>query len=199
MGGQRDCIPPLVAAAGADGYPRLVQPAPDFIAGRELPGRAWELAVRAYGGPGVDRDAGIEHPVEVAALVDAVGFDEDAVAAALLHDLVEDTPATPEAIAADFGPEIGGWVAALTEDASIAEYRERKAEHRARVLGAGAVPASIYLADKLARIRAMTAAGTAVEPDRLDHYRATFELFAARRPELPFLAELAVELPRLEV
>ncbi len=176
-----------------------MQPAPDFIAGRELPGRAWELAVEAYAGSGVADGAGIEHPVEVAALVDAVGFDEDAVAAALLHDLVEDTPMTVEAIVADLGPGIGGWVAALTEDPSITEYRERKAEHRVRVLGAGGVPASIYLADKLARTRALTAAGTAVERDRLDHYRATFELFAARRPELPFLAELAVELPRLEV
>lgn len=174
-----------------------MQPAPDFIAGRELPGRAWELAVRAYAGPGVEGDAGIDHPVEVAALVDAVGFDEDAVAAALLHDIVEDKAATLEAVAADFGPEIGGWVAALTEDPSITGYRERKDEHRVRVLGAGAVPASIYLADKLARTRALAAAGTAVAPDRLDHYRATLTLFAARRPELPFLAELAAELPRL--
>jgi (p)ppGpp synthase/HD superfamily hydrolase len=175
-----------------------VEPAPDFIAGRELPGRAWELAARAYAGPGVEDGAGIDHPAAVAALVDAVGFGEEAVAAAILHDLVEDTPATAEEIAADLGPEIGDWVAALTEDASIADYRERKAEHRARVLGAGGVPASIYLGDKLARTRAMAAAGAEVDPDRLDHYRATFRLFAARRPELPFLGELAAELPRLE-
>jgi guanosine-3',5'-bis(diphosphate) 3'-pyrophosphohydrolase len=175
-----------------------VEPAPDFIAGRDLPERAWELAARAYAGPGVEEGAGLEHPATVAALVDAVGFSEEAVAAAILHDLVEDTPATPEEIAADFGPEIGGWVAALTEDTSIDDYGERKAEHRARVLGAGGVPASIYLADKLARTRAMAAAGAAVDPDRLDHYRATLQLFASRRPELPFLAELATELPRLE-
>ncbi|GIK77622.1 MAG: HD domain-containing protein [Thermoleophilia bacterium] len=175
-----------------------MRPEPDFIAGRELPGRAWELAAGAYAGPGVAEGAGVEHPVAVAALVDAAGFDADAVAAALLHDLVEDTPATVETVAAELGPGIGGWVAALTEDASIAEYGERKAEHRIRVLDAGGVPASIYLADKLDRVRTLVAAGTVVDPDRLDHYRATFELFAARRPELPFLAELAAELPRLE-
>jgi GTP pyrophosphokinase len=175
-----------------------VEPAPDFIAGRDLPGRAWELAARAYAGPGVEDGAGIEHPATVAALVDAVGFGEEAVAAAILHDIVEDTPATVEEVTADFGSEIGDWVAALSEDTSIADYGERKAEHRARVLAAGGVPASIYLADKLARTRAMAAAGAEVDPDRLDHYRATFRLFAARRPELPFLAELAAELPRLE-
>jgi (p)ppGpp synthase/HD superfamily hydrolase len=175
-----------------------VEPAPDFVAGRELPGRAWDLAVAAYAGPGVEDGAGTAHPRAVAGLVDAAGFAEDAVAAALLHDLVEDTPVTIEEIEAGFGPEIGAWVAALTEDPSIAEYEERKAEHRGRVLASGSVPASIYLADKLARTRSMLASGGEVDADRLDHYRATFELFAARRPELPFLAELAAELPRLE-
>ena len=33
---------------------------------------------------------------------------------------------------------------------------------------------------------------------RLDHYWDTLELFASRRPELPFLSELAAELPALE-
>jgi GTP pyrophosphokinase len=175
-----------------------VDPAPDFIAGRELPGRAWELAVRVYSGPGVEAGAGIDHPLAVATLVDAGGFGDDAVAAALLHDVVEDTPTTADEIGEQMSAEIGAWVAALSEDPAIADYQERKAEHRARVLAAGSVPASIYLADKLARTRALLAGGGSVDPDRLEHYRMTFGLFASRRPELPFLAELADELPRLE-
>jgi (p)ppGpp synthase/HD superfamily hydrolase len=175
-----------------------VDPAPDFIAGRELPARAWELVARAYSGPGVEEGAGIGHPIAVAALIDAGGFADDVVAAALLHDVVEDTPVTADEIAGGVGAEIGAWVGALSEDAAIADYRERKAEHRARVLAAGSVPASIYLADKLARTRALLAAGGSIDPERLEHYRTTFRLFASRRPELPFLSELAEELPRLE-
>ncbi len=86
----------------------------------------------------------------------------------------------------------------LTEDISIADYHERKDEHRRRVLAAGSVTASIYLADKLARTRALAAAGGGIDPDRLEHYWDTLELYAGRRPELPFLSELAAELPGLE-
>jgi hypothetical protein len=86
----------------------------------------------------------------------------------------------------------------MTEDAGIDSYEARKDEHRRRVLEAGAGPASIYAADKLARVRAYAASGAEVDDHRLDHYWDTLGLFAARRPELPFLSELAAELPELE-
>jgi guanosine-3',5'-bis(diphosphate) 3'-pyrophosphohydrolase len=171
---------------------------PDFIAGRDLVGRAYEYARTIYLEPGVEEGAGIEHPESVAALVDAAGFDDVAVAAALLHDIIEDTPTGVEAIAASFGEEIGGYVEVLTEDESIADYEQRKAEHRERVLGSGSVPASIYLADKLARTRAFISSGEEIDQQRLDHYWDTLQLFGRRRPELPFLSELATELPGLE-
>ncbi|HET6831020.1 MAG TPA: HD domain-containing protein [Solirubrobacterales bacterium] len=175
-----------------------MQPEPDFVAGRELPGRAWRLAAETYAGPEVAAGAGTDHPIAVAELIDTAGFTDEVVAAALLHDLVEDTPATTDEVTAGFGAEIGGWVGALTEDTAIEDYHERKWEHRRRVLAAGSVPASIYLADKLARTRAMRAAGERTDPDRLEHYWDTLELYTSRRPELPFLFELAEELPKLE-
>lgn len=171
---------------------------PDFIAGRDLLVRAWEYAERVYASPGVEEDAALEHPIEVAALVAGAGFADHAVAAAVLHDVVEDSATTIDELAAGFGPQVAGWVAILTEDISIADYHERKEEHRNRVLAGGSVPASIYLADKLARTRALLAGDGRAAPDRLEHYWDTLELFAGRRPELPFLAELADELPRLE-
>lgn len=171
--------------------------APDFIAGRDLVERAWEYADRIYASPGVEEGAAIGHPVAVAGLVAAAGFDDDAVAAAVLHDVVEDSAATSDELASRFGPDVAEWVGILTEDISIADYHERKREHRNRVLAAGSVPASIYLADKLARTEAMLAGDGRAEPDRLEHYWDTLELFAGRRPELPFLAELADALPQL--
>jgi len=172
-------------------------PAPDFIAGRELPERAYSFAVGVYERPDLEPDAELAHPVAVAILVDEAGFTDEAVAAAFLHDVVEDSPVTAEEIASEFGEEIGGYVGALTENPSIGGYEARKDEHRNRVLAAGSVPASIYLADKLARTRTFAASGEQVAAQRLEHYRDTLELYARRRPELPFLGELAEELRSL--
>lgn len=171
---------------------------PEFIAGRDLVGRAYEHAFHAHHGPAREGDTDIDHPVAVAQLLDAAGFGDEVVAAAFLHDVVEDTSEGLDEIGRDFGDEVRALVEAMTEDASIDSYDDRKAEHRQRVLGAGAAPASIYAADKLARVRAYRASGEPVEEHRLDHYWDTLELFARRRPELPFLSELAAELPELE-
>lgn len=172
--------------------------APDFIAGRELVGRAYEHALEAHHGPAREGGTDIEHPVAVARLLDGAGFGDEVVAAALLHDVVEDTSRGLDGIRSDFGDEVCDLVQAMTEDESISGYEERKDEHRRRVLGAGAAPASIYAADKLARVRAYAASGKPVDERRLDHYWDTLQLFAGRRPELPFLSELAAELPQLE-
>lgn len=172
--------------------------APDFIAGRELPERAFGYAFGAHHGPAREGSTNIDHPVAVARLLDGAGFGEEVVAAALLHDVVEDTSRGLDGIESDFGPEVRGLVEAMTEDDSIEDYEARKAEHRKRVLAAGSAPASIYAADKLARVRTYRDAGEPVASHRLDHYWDTLQLFAGRRPELPFLGELAAELPALE-
>lgn len=170
---------------------------PDFIAGRELVSRAYAHALHAHHGPPRKGDTDIDHPVSVALLLDGSGFGDEVVAAALLHDVVEDTSQGLEQIEREFGGEVRSLVEAMTEDPSIEAYDERKAEHRERVLAAGAGPASIYAADKLARVRAFRASGEPVAMRRLEHYWDTLELFMGRRPELPFLTELAEELPEL--
>jgi len=176
-----------------------VDPAvPDFIAGRELPQRAFDYAFGAHHGPSREGDTDIDHPVAVARLLDRAGFGEEVVAAAFLHDVVEDTSRGLDGIEAEFGAEVRGLVEAMTEDATIEDYGARKAEHRERVLAAGAAPASIYAADKLARATAYRDAEQAVAAHRLDHYWDTLQLFAGRRPELPFLSELAAALPELQ-
>ena len=173
-------------------------PEPDFVAGRDLVGKAYQHAFQAHCGPESEGDTGIEHPTAVARLLDTAGFGDEVVAAAFLHDVVEDTSEGLEQIESEFGVEVRGLVEAMTENESIEAYAERKAEHRQRVLGAGSGPASIYAADKLARVRAFRASGELVDEHRLDHYWDTLELFARRRPELPFLTELAAELPDLD-
>src|SRR5919198_3656943 len=54
--------------------------------------RAYELADRAHGGQmRKSGDPFISHPVAVATILAQLGMDEQAVAAGLLHDAVEDT------------------------------------------------------------------------------------------------------------
>lgn len=56
----------------------------------------------------------ITHPRRVAAAVAAAGLDEEAVAAAWLHDVVEDCDVTLDEIEAEFGPQVAHLVGLLT-------------------------------------------------------------------------------------
>jgi (p)ppGpp synthase/HD superfamily hydrolase len=171
-----------------------VSQVPDFVAGDQFLERAYGHALRAHS----EGETEIDHPVAVARLLAAAGFGHDAVAAALLHDVVEDTGEPFGSIEREFGPEVAAIVEAMTEDAGIGDYGERKAEHRRRVLAAGGVPAAIYAADKLARVRSYLESGEGVGEERLAHYRDTLDEFSEARPGLPFLADLRDELPALE-
>ena len=65
----------------------------------------------------------IVHPILVASIVSHFGGDEEMIFAALLHDVVEDTPCTNEVIAEKFSPEIAHLVEGLTK---IIEIREEE-------------------------------------------------------------------------
>ena len=67
----------------------------------------------------------IVHPAEVASIVATVPHTEEMLIAALLHDTLEDTEATPEQIEAEFGAEVLELVEALT-DVSKPEDGNRK-------------------------------------------------------------------------
>ena len=57
----------------------------------------------------------IIHPLAVADIVADLGLDTDSVIAALLHDCIEDTPATHEDIAKRFGPTVADLVEGVTK------------------------------------------------------------------------------------
>src|SRR4051812_27847566 len=62
------------------------------------------------------------HPLEVAALLSGRGYDDDVVAAGLLHDVVEKTDATLDDVRSRFGERTATLVAAVSEDPAIAGY-----------------------------------------------------------------------------
>jgi guanosine-3',5'-bis(diphosphate) 3'-pyrophosphohydrolase len=168
---------------------------PGCVDRSELCRSAYRFASDAHGSEG---GTDFSHPNAVAELLGREGFPDEAIAAALLHDVVEDTGHGLDEIGERFGPEVCRLVDAMTEDARIEPYEARKDEHRRRVLAESPTAAAIYAADKLARVRGLHADSEPTDPRRLAHYRATLELFRAERPDLPFLDELEAELPELE-
>lgn len=147
----------------------------------------------------------VDHPIAVAALLDEHGYRDEVLAAALLHDVVEDSETTLEELREEFGEPVAGLVGALTDDESIESYRQRKAEHRERVAAADGEAMAIYGADKLTNTCALRAAyaeeGERVRGEfkvpielKLEIWEEDLELLREKAPDLPFLGGLAAEL-----
>jgi (p)ppGpp synthase/HD superfamily hydrolase len=177
----------------------------------ELIGKALEMAETAHAGQTRNGSGGmayIHHPIAVAELLAEHGFGEQAVAAALLHDVVEDSAASVEDVEARFGPEVARLVETLTEDESIEPFERRKDAHRRQVEAAGGDALAIYAADKLSNIRVLRrtlasegeSAGEEFEAP-LDAkeavWTADLEMLRREAPELPFVDDLAGELAKL--
>jgi GTP pyrophosphokinase len=78
--------------------------------------RAYVYAMMAHGTQKrASGDLFFGHPLEVAAILTDLKLDDATIAAAVLHDTVEDTQATLEEINKTFGPQIGSLVDGLTK------------------------------------------------------------------------------------
>lgn len=102
----------------------------------------------------------ILHPLEDAAIVGTMTMDREILAAAVLHDTVEDTAVEPEEIRAAFGERVYGLVMHETEDKRPAvppemTWQVRKEESLA-LLAESDDPAvkMLWLGDKLSNMRA---------------------------------------------
>jgi (p)ppGpp synthase/HD superfamily hydrolase len=138
---------------------------------------ALQLAAKAHAGQArkYTGDPYIVHPVEVMGLVLAHCRDpyyqrEEVLAAAVLHDVVEDTSIEAWQIALDFGAEVASYVEGLT-DVYVAGYRdektgkklnraERKGREAWRLAQCGSIVQTIKCADLISNSR------TIVEFDR---------------------------------
>lgn len=113
----------------------------------------------------VDAHAGVErrgkgfpyivHPMEAVAVVATITADQELLAAAALHDTVEDTDVTEEQICALFGPRVANLVHLESDDDMNEEWRSRKKKAIAR-LAASPIDAKIVaMGDKLSNMRAI--------------------------------------------
>ena len=99
----------------------------------------------------------IVHPAEVAGIVATVPHDDAMLAAAWLHDTVEDTGVTLETIREEFGDEVAVLVGWLT-DVSRPDHGNRaarKAVDRAHTAMAPAKAQTIKLADLISNTRSI--------------------------------------------
>ncbi|MCD8381989.1 MAG: HD domain-containing protein [Clostridiales bacterium] len=103
----------------------------------------------------------ILHPLEAAAIASTMTEEQTVLAAAVLHDVVEDTPCTLEELEARFGPCVASLVAAETEDkrpgqAPESTWRIRKEEAICRLRQEPRREVKIIaMGDKLSNLRAM--------------------------------------------
>jgi (p)ppGpp synthase/HD superfamily hydrolase len=181
-----------------------------WIAGSALLARAHSLAAQAHGGQrrATDGTRFIRHVVEVGALLEDAGFDENLVAAGLLHDSVERGTLSSGRLRREMDDEICSLVLALTEDKAIVSFDERKAALREQVREAGSRAITVFAADKLSDIRGLRRGiarsrggiearmGTTVGA-MAAHYRESVAMIEAGEPDSQFLAALQAELAGL--
>jgi guanosine-3',5'-bis(diphosphate) 3'-pyrophosphohydrolase len=111
--------------------------------------RAYAFAEAAHRGQRrKDNRAFIAHPVRVARLLAARGYDEEVVAAALLHDVVEDTAVTLDEVRERFGARVAQLVAYVTEDPGL-PTGERKRAYREGLRRSPDAARAICAADKV--------------------------------------------------
>jgi len=139
----------------------------------ELLDRAIVFAVRAHAGT-ERRGKGfpyIVHPLEAVEVVATMTPDQELLAAAALHDVVEDTDITLDQIRDEFGDRIAALVAAETDEPhpeghDVGSWRKRKQAAIDRLASASLDAKMVALGDKLSNMRAI-ARDYAVQGDEL--------------------------------
>lgn len=130
-------------------------------ADESLLNRAYVYAMKAHGTQ--KRASGapfISHPLEVAAILTEFRLDDSTIAAALLHDTIEDTSATRAEIDTIFGPDIGHLVEGLTKilKLDLVTKKAAQAENLRKLLLAIADDVRVLLiklADRLHNMRTL--------------------------------------------
>ena len=143
--------------------------------------KAWDFCVHHHQGQlRASGEPYIIHPLEVAEVLAEMKLDATAIAAGLLHDAVEDTPATSEQIEGDFGDQVAHIVEGVTKIDKIqfANREDRQAENVRKMLLAMVTDVRVVLiklADRLHNMRTLEH----LQPDRReDIARETLDIYA---------------------
>ena len=150
-----------------------------------------------------DGAAFLVHPLEVASLLERSQYPDHVVAAAVLHDVLEDTSAEREELEAQFGPEVAELVALVSDDPAIEDEEAQKDDVRDRVRRAGGYAPAVYAADKVSKVRELRmliAGGLDRQTARtkLRRYRKSLEMLEEAIPDSRVTELLRFELEALE-
>ncbi len=147
----------------------------------EMLRKAYETAAKAHGNQ--RRRSGepyISHPLSVAALLVEMGMDSESVAAALLHDVVEDTNVKLDSLKSEFGPDVAHLVDGVTKltRISFSSVEEQQAENLRKMLLAMSQDVRVMLVKLCDRLHNMRTADAWPPQKRRDKALETMEVYA---------------------
>ena len=143
--------------------------------------RAFALADQAHSGQ--RRRSGepyICHPLSVAQILIDLGMDSESIAAALMHDVAEDTDVTIDEIRAKFGPEVALLVDGVTKLTQIkfSNVEDRQAENLRKMLLAMSQDVRVMIIKLSDRLHNMRTGDAWPEQKRRDKALETMEVYA---------------------
>lgn len=150
-----------------------------------------------------DRAPFLMHLLEVASYLKLSNYPDHVVAAAVLHDVLEDTDVDRAQLESQFGREVSELVALVSDDPGIKDEEQRKDVVRDRVRHAGGYALVVYAADKVSKARELRMLlASEMDPDeatvKLRRYRKSLEMLEQTIPGNRVVELLRFELEALE-
>jgi GTP pyrophosphokinase len=143
--------------------------------------KAYERAATAHDGQRrLSGEAYVNHPLEVAAILADLELDGETIAAALLHDTVEDTNLTAEEVRREFGAEVARLVDGVTKlgRISLRTDQQQQAENIRKMMVAMAEDLRVVLIKLADRLHNMRTLEPLAEPKRQKISHETLDIYA---------------------
>src|SRR5438445_479079 len=147
----------------------------------EVLSRAYDAAASAHHDQNrLSGEKFIEHPLSVAAILADLQLDRDTLAAAILHDTVEDTHLTISDLEQSFGPTVGKLVSGVTklEKISFHSQEQAQAENVRKMLVAMAEDVRVVLMKLADRLHNMRTVNYLPENRRRAMAQETLDIYA---------------------
>jgi len=137
----------------------------------------------------------ITHPIEVARILATMHMDAQSIIAAILHDVIEDTPTAKEHLAEQFGEEIAELVDGVSKitKLDVSTHAEAHAENQRKMILAMVRDIRVILIKLADRLHNMRTLGVMPPEKRRRIAHETLEIYA------PIAARLGINAIRIEL
>lgn len=158
--------------------------------------RAYEFGAQAHSGQKrMSGEAYISHPVAVASILADLQLDHQSIVAAILHDVIEDTPTAKEQIVEEFGEEVAELVDGVSklDQIQFKSKAEAQAESLRKMMLAMAEDVRVILLKLADRLHNMRTLGSMPAAKKRRIARETLDIYA------PMANRLGINDIRLEL